>query len=50
MDLSMEYLWKFRHNNTGLSLILSDKNNTNVKFINMAYHLENSLEGGIITL
>jgi len=50
MNLSMEYLWKFRHNNTGLSLILSDGKNTNVKFINMAYHLENSLEGGIITL
>ena len=39
MNLSMDHLWKFRHDNTGLSLILYDGSNSNVKFINMVYHL-----------
>lgn len=49
MGLGMENLWKFKHNNTGISLIESIGKLLNVRFINMSYHLE-KLEENIIVM
>ncbi len=40
MNLGIECLWKFKHDNTGLSLIVSNNKKDEVKFINLSYHCE----------
>lgn len=50
MQLGMENLWKFKHNNTGISLIESRGKTLSVKFINMSYHLEKIKENSIVML
>ena len=40
MNLGIECLWKFRHDNTGLSLIISNNSKDEVKFINLSFHTE----------
>ncbi len=40
LGLDMQNLWKFKHNNTGLSLIFANGKNFSVKYINMSYHIE----------
>lgn len=40
MNLGIECLWKFRHDNTGLSLVLSNNSKDEVKFINLSFHTE----------
>lgn len=50
MELGMENLWKFKHNNTGISLIEATKEMLNVRFINMSYHLEKIEESSIVML
>lgn len=50
MELGMENLWKFKHNNTGISLIESNAKMLSVKFINMSYHLEKIEENSIVML
>ncbi|WP_297890125.1 histidine phosphatase family protein [Sulfurihydrogenibium sp.] len=40
MGLGIDCLWKFRHDNTGLSLIISNKSKDEVKFINLSTHAE----------
>lgn len=50
MELGMENLWKFKHNNTGISLIENIGKVLSVKFINMSYHLEKIEENSIVML
>ncbi len=40
MGLDIQHIWKFKHNNTGLSLILANDKSFSVKYINMSYHIE----------
>lgn len=48
--VSMENLWRMRHDNTGISLIESVKGNLNVKFVNISFHLEKFEEKSIVML
>lgn len=50
MELGMENLWKFKHNNTGISLIETAGKTLSVRFINMSYHLEKIEENNIVML
>lgn len=38
---SFEKLWRFRHNNTGITLLQHINGNLNIKFINYSEHLDN---------
>ncbi|PMP77414.1 MAG: histidine phosphatase family protein [Sulfurihydrogenibium sp.] len=40
MNLGIDCLWKFRHDNTGLSLVISNGSKDEVKFINLSFHIE----------
>ncbi|MEZ0323249.1 MAG: histidine phosphatase family protein [Hydrogenothermaceae bacterium] len=48
--IPFENLWKFKHNNTGISLIEVRDRKFEVKFVNMSYHLEKIEEKSIVIL
>lgn len=50
MKLGMENLWKFKHNNTGISLIESSNKSLSVRFINMSFHIEKIRDDSIVML
>lgn len=43
LGLPIDCLWKFKHDNTGLSLIVSNNSKDEVKFINISFHTEKDI-------